>query len=544
MIERQAALSIQNAMDISDIISPNVGVDKDVLKMQAVYSTCDPDTYIENLLDFLKGEFAGNLIENNIILRNMKERRLKSLETIRRCLLEDAMCGDFTYDIFRSCVTLSDKREGSINADNNIVSNNPYRYRYQHQHCTPVIDAHEAFIVTMDEQNKSNRSIDPSHSGNDEYNKESVPLDSDDDDDDVVDDDDDDDDNDDSVDYKNDDTDKLERESKGDTETDIINNVVRMLNAILYDEESTRGEIGKRNDPCYIYNHVKNIFKKSQDILQTGECLSCNHQPIEKFLFTLDHNSSTRSMEDLLAQLEGVINFTFPKGESQLSSIEEITVLRIFFKNILLLKTATLVNRYRLFLSFVVTYSISHNLNHNIRVYFQKNRAYNTHCMMDRTVNPNVDQRVVDKFLLSKLSSEESVFILSLLAHFLGPCLETFLCPANLYDAAINYIDSANSEWGKRYVDVSLSSKIKRILDQIATRETFLKERRKRKSINTVIAYMTENRDSDTLLNPLHCIISDIGNVVEIITDGFRDLFIRTTSALNIISTLISPRNK
>lgn len=280
MIERQAALSIQNAMDISDIISPNVGVDKDVLKMQAVYSTCDPDTHIENLLNFLKGEFAGSLIENNIILRNMKERRLKSLETIRRCLLEDAMCGDFTYDVFRSCVTLSDKREGSITADNNIAGNNPYRYRYQHQHCTPVIDAHEASIITMDEQNKatlkshmdeqnkvtlkSYRSIDPSRSGSD--NEESAPLDSDDNGDGDDDDDDDDNNDDDSVDYKHDDTDESERESQGDTESDIINNVVRMLNAIHYDDEGARGEIDKHSPVCKISCDFLNMFYKQANV--------------------------------------------------------------------------------------------------------------------------------------------------------------------------------------------------------------------------------------------------------------------------------------
>jgi len=83
-IERQAALAIQNAMDISDVVSPITGIDTDVLKMQIAYGASDPHTYVDNLLDLLKGRFAGNVIKNNIIIRNMKANQTKSLEIIRK----------------------------------------------------------------------------------------------------------------------------------------------------------------------------------------------------------------------------------------------------------------------------------------------------------------------------------------------------------------------------------------------------------------------------------------------------------------------------
>jgi len=81
--------------------------------------------------------------------------------------------------------------------------------------------------------------------------------------------------------------------------------------------------------------------------------------------------------------------------------------------------------------------------------------------------------------------------------------------------------------------------KIKRIVDQLTARETFLKERKDCKSINTINAYISQNSESDALLNPLHCILSDIGNVVDTVADGFRDLFMRTTSALLTINCML-----
>nr|BDT62398.1 MAG: wsv308-like protein [Melicertus latisulcatus majanivirus] len=542
MIERQTALSIQNAMDISDMISPNVGIASDALKLQVLHSTNDPCVYVENLLGFLRGEFAGDIIKNNIILRNMKDNQIKSLEIIRKCILEDTMSGDFTYDLFDSCIIFQSSREDFTTNSHDFLSNNPYRYQYQHQYLLPKLDSNETLIITKDEAdiNTDIAADDDNDAGADD---DADAVDDAgagaDDDADAVDDAgagavDDDNNND-----QHHDTEprRTGNRNENNTEMYIINSVVEKLKSIFNNNCNIRNTTNKDNNDCYFYNHVKNIYRKSYDIIVSGEYLSCDHyQPLEGSFFTFDYNTSKKSMERLVIQLEDMVHRTFSKGESQLSSIEEITVLRLFLKNILLLKTATLVNQYRLFLSFIVTYSLSHNLSHNVRLYFQKNRMYN--CRFSDTTDTEND----DKFILVKLNNEDSVFILSLLAHFLGPCVETFLCPANLYDTAINFVDSVNSEWGKNYINISVQ--IKRILDQLTARETFLKEREQDKSVNTVIHYVVQNTESDILLNPLHCIIADIGKVMELLADRFRDLFRRTISILHIISKIIITDNK
>lgn len=494
-IERQAALAIQNAMDISDVVSPITGIDTDVLKMQIAYGASDPHTYVDNLLDLLKGRFAGNVIKNNIIIRNMKANQTKSLEIIRKSLLEDTVNGDFIYDIFKLCVN-----------NTNRMNKDVHYYYYQQQY-TSTINTDEAIVSAPSADSARNES---KTTGDDEDENTGEGE------------------------------DEGEGEGEGDAPSDkgdIVQQVVDKLKTVLRGSNDIPND---STDENYLYNHVKNVLNKAGDLLLLGDDLSQHQRQSsmtgeELFLLstTPDPDTSMRAIKEILIQVEDMINLNFSKGESQLNTLEEIAVLRSFFDKILHLKTNVLVSQYRLFLSFIVMYSLLYDLEHNTRIYLKKKRGCEYRLLFD-TIDTNED-----KFLLSKLNTKDSIFILSLMVLFLGPCVESFLCPGNPYITAIRFINDIDSVWRGRSSHVNISMKIKRIVDQLTARETFLKERKDCKSINTINAYISQNSESDALLNPLHCILSDIGNVVDTIADGFRDLFMRTTSALLTINCML-----
>nr|BDT62934.1 MAG: hypothetical protein [Trachysalambria curvirostris majanivirus] len=540
MIERNAALSIQNALDIADVISPHMGIEVDMLKSQVTNNLNGPSEFIENLLKLLTGDYRGDMIRNNIILENMKRKQSKSLEIIRKCLLEDVVNEEFTYDAFNKCIRLYNSGDHSsiyttssilttTITDNSLSNSSDYNLHYQK--FVPSIDENHVIITkkTLPKNigNQSNKGKD------DSYNKIYNSNDDDDDDNDPNSDDDNDDDDDDSLILKNDNEnnsfsidDDMINVNDYIRNIDLIKNVVNRIKTL-------RGTINIQekniDDDAYLFHIVKNITNKSQDILLLGKCLRGDTQ-LNDFQFEPEHYKNIRAIEDMLGRVENMIHSTYSKGESQLGSIGEITLIRLFFKNILLQKTAMLVYQYRVYLAFMITFSLTFHINHNIRIDLNKKNSYKNILDMKKDQDSN-------KYKLVEISIEDSIFILSVLHYFIGSSFHIFLYSIKSYDAAIDFIDKRNSE--KKNFDTNISYMIDDIYKQLEAREAFLLERNKDESINPIIDYMLENRESDILLNPLHHIILNIGNVIKIIVESFRELFLKTAYACHIIHNVL-----
>nr|BDT62851.1 MAG: wsv308-like protein [Metapenaeus joyneri majanivirus] len=601
MIERQTALSLQNAMDISDVISPNMGISTDTLKAQIVYGSITPSIFLQNVIDFFKGENKSDIVKCNIIMSTMKTKQRKALNIIRKCINNNIGNGILEYEIFKACVYIKD----ISNVNNGIMFYNQNSYLNHHYHHynyhLPLINKNMAITVTEeydDEEKEETEKIDEEQkreetkgereeeeeegelkyqqqqqqeqqqqqqqeqqqeqqeqqqqkkgeeeeeeSGEGRKEEEEGGV---------------------GEGRKKEEKDRggggkeeiqeeylLKKEfnkkniqeilNDGNKKKELIDIVVSMLMAIIHDDK-----FNKTN----IYQIVKNTIENKKEILFLGQYLitttnnnnnnnnnnndndNINNLNIS-FWIEPEYNISAHYMENIFVAFENVINQNYTKNENQIRYEEEIEMLKLFFKNLLCSKIAQLVYLYKIYLTFLTSYSLIHNTTHNIKVYIEKfqsswkcSRGYDIGLLNDTNSS---------KFKIVEIDLIDTLFILCFLRLTMGNNFDYLFSQVDSYSAAIAFLDGNDTDFPKE----TISLKIKEIFDSLDSRLCFLKKREMTNMSNHFLDYILEIDQTDKLINPLHCIILDIGDVINAITDKFNNLFIRTTNLINSVQNII-----
>nr|BDV49930.1 MAG: wsv308-like protein [Metapenaeopsis lamellata majanivirus] len=446
IIERQIALSLQNAMDISDIISPKIGLTSDILKTQIIHSSIDPSQYIDNLLKFLKGQDIGSAMKNNLIMSSMQTNRQKAVDYIKRCVRKNITKGIIQYDVFKACIDVQTNDESDNYTNHYLRRNHGINKIY-----------------------KINKDVTAEEEGEENINS-------------VI---------------------ELSDEDKRES---IVENILQKL--LLYFPNKDNKNILKKK--------IINICKNANNLLAEGEVLF--EDDITKI--TPYDNMSNTFMEELLIEMDNIVNYNYTMKENQLTSKDDIDIFKRFVFYILEYKTTNLVYWYKMFLAFSISYL--DDSKENIKIYINKTHTLGHY------------QTVKDKtFNFTPIKLNDRIFLLSFLSLTLGPSLDILINSGNdSYHAAIKFIDESNA-------DEKLSLKIKQIYDQLESRLLFLQERERENTLNTFVKYVTENKETDYLLQPLHDIICDFGNIIDILIVNFRDLILNTINIINMAKQML-----